>query len=75
MLTVEVFIYVFVLSTLIEVFGTILNILIALEIFENVTGSFRKNVLQVELVIVTSLIAVARKIIIFNFEKISKYVN
>jgi uncharacterized membrane protein (DUF373 family) len=55
--------------------GPFLNILIGLEILENVTGYFRKNVLQVELVIVTSLIAVARKIIIFNFEKIPKSVN
>jgi uncharacterized membrane protein (DUF373 family) len=58
-------------STLIEIFGLFLNILIALEILENITAYLRKNVLQVELVIVTSLIAVARKIIILDFEKTS----
>lgn len=58
-------------STIIEIFGLFLNILIALEILENITAYLRKNVLQVELVIVTSLIAVARKIIILDFEKTS----
>ncbi|PMB43848.1 hypothetical protein CEN41_11810, partial [Fischerella thermalis CCMEE 5330] len=48
-----------------------LNILIALEILENITGYLKKHVLQVELVIVTSLIAVARKIIILDLEKVS----
>jgi uncharacterized membrane protein (DUF373 family) len=57
-------------TTLIEIFGLFLNILIALEILENITAYLRKQVVQVELVIVTSLIAVARKIIIFDFEKL-----
>jgi uncharacterized membrane protein (DUF373 family) len=54
---------------LIEVFGLFLNILIALELLENITAYLKKHVVQVELVIVTSLIAVARKIIIFDFAK------
>jgi uncharacterized membrane protein (DUF373 family) len=57
-------------TTLIEIFGLFLNILIALEILENITAYLQKQVVQVELVIVTSLIAVARKIIIFDFEKL-----
>ncbi|MBD2103087.1 phosphate-starvation-inducible PsiE family protein [Leptolyngbya sp. FACHB-261] len=55
--------------TLIEVFGLFLNVLIALEILENITAYLRKHVVQVELVVVTSLTAVARKIIIFDFSK------
>ncbi len=58
-------------STLIKVFGLFLNVLIALELLENITAYLRKHVVQVELVIVTSLIAVARKIIIFDFSKAS----
>lgn len=54
---------------LIDIFGLFLNILIALEILENITVYLKKHVVQVELVIVTSLIAVARKIIIFDFSK------
>ena len=63
--------YGFLGRTLIEIFGLFLNVLIALEILENITAYLRKHVVQVELVIVTSIIAVARKIIILDFEKTS----
>ena len=56
-------------KVLLEIFGLFLNILIALELLENITAYLKKHVVQVELVIVTSLIAVARKIIIFDFAK------
>ena len=56
-------------TTLIELFGLFLNILIALELLENITAYLEKNVIQVELVIVTSLIAVARKLIILDLDK------
>ena len=55
---------------LFEIFGYFLDILIALEILENVTGYLKRHVVQVELVIVTSLTAIARKIIIFDFDKL-----
>ena len=58
-------------QTLFKVFGLFLNILIALELLENITAYLRKDTVLVELVIVTSLIAVARKIIILDFEKTS----
>lgn len=61
--------YGFFASTLIEIFGLFLNILIALEVLENITAYLKKHVVQVELVIGTSLTAVARKIIIFDFNK------
>lgn len=59
--------------TLIELFGLFLNILIAFELLENITAYLSKQVIQVELVIVTSLIAVARKIIIFDFKQASEF--
>ncbi|MBD3884370.1 phosphate-starvation-inducible PsiE family protein [Phormidium tenue FACHB-886] len=55
--------------TLIKIFGLFLNVLIALEVLENITAYLKKHVVQLELVIVTSLTAVARKIIIFDFQK------
>jgi uncharacterized membrane protein (DUF373 family) len=55
--------------SLFKIFGLVLNVLIALEILENITAYLKKHVVQVELVIVTSLIAVARKIIILDLEK------
>ncbi len=59
-------------QTLIEIFGLFLNILIALELLENITAYLRKHIVQVELVVVTALIAVARKIIIFDPVKYEK---
>jgi uncharacterized membrane protein (DUF373 family) len=54
---------------IISIFGLFLNLLIALELLENITGYLRKHVLQVELVIVTAIIAVARKLVILDLEK------
>lgn len=56
-------------KTLLQIFGVFLNILIAIELLDNITAYLRKHIFQVELVLVTSLIAVARKIIIFDLEK------
>lgn len=58
-------------KTLFNLFGLFLNVLIALELLENIGGYLQKNVTQVELVVVTAMIAIARKIIILDFEKIS----
>ena len=55
-------------STLFEIFGLFLTVLIALEIIENITGYLKKHEFQLEHVIVTSLVAVARKIVIFDLE-------
>ena len=54
---------------LLEIFGLFLNILIALELLENITAYLKRHVVQLELVLVTSLIAVSRKIIIFDLDK------
>ena len=54
---------------LFKLFGLFLDVLIALEILENITAYLENNVVQMELVLVTSLIAMARKIIIFDFNK------
>jgi len=55
---------------LISIFGLFLNILIALEVLENITAYLRNHAIQMELVIATSLIAVARKIIILDLDKV-----
>jgi uncharacterized membrane protein (DUF373 family) len=61
----------FLAATLIKIFGLFLNILIALEILENLTAYLKKNVFHVELVVVTAITAVARKVIILDFAKVS----
>lgn len=58
-------------TSLLKIFGLFLNILIALEITQNITSYLSNHIIQVEMVIITSLIAVARKIIILDFEKVS----
>lgn len=57
--------------TLSEIFGLFLSVLIALEILENITAYLKKHVVQVELVVVTALTAVGRKLIILDLEKVS----
>lgn len=61
----------FLAATLIKIFGLFLNVLIALEILENLTAYLKKNVFHVELVVVTAITAVARKVIILDFAKVS----
>ncbi len=56
-------------QTLFKLFGLFLDVLIALEILENITAYLQSNMVQMELVLVTSLVAMARKIIIFDFNK------
>ncbi|MGL5192454.1 MAG: phosphate-starvation-inducible PsiE family protein [Chroococcales cyanobacterium] len=63
----------FITTRLFKIFGLFLNILISMEILENITAYMKKHTVQVELVIVTSLVAVARKIIIFDLEKYSEF--
>ncbi len=48
----------------IKILGDLLTVLIALEVLQNVTSYLRKHVIQIELVLVTALTAVARKVIV-----------
>jgi uncharacterized membrane protein (DUF373 family) len=61
----------FLKTTLTEIFGGFLSVLIALEILENITAYIRQHVVQVELVIATALTAVGRKLIILDLETVS----
>jgi len=51
-------------------FGAFLAVLIAIEIFMNITLYLRDDVVHVKLVIATALMAIARKVIVFDFAKI-----
>lgn len=55
---------------IIVVFGAFLAVLIAIEIFMNITLYLRDDVVHVKLVIATALMAIARKVIVFDFAKI-----
>lgn len=49
---------------LIRILGDVLTVLIALEVLQNVTAYLRHHVVQIELVLLTALTAVARKVIV-----------
>lgn len=55
---------------IIVTFGAFLAVLIAIEIFMNITLYLRDDVVHIKLVIATALMAIARKVIVFDFSKI-----
>jgi len=58
-------------SDILATFGAFMAVLIAIEIFINITIYLRDDVIHVKVVIATALMAIARKVIILDFEKIS----
>ena len=59
------------ISDILATFGAFLAVLIAVEIFINISMYLSTNVIPVRLVIATALMAIARKVIIFDFEQIT----
>lgn len=59
------------INDILAVFGAFMAVLIAIEIFINITLYLRDDVIHVKLVMATALMAIARKVIIFDFDKIS----
>ncbi len=59
------------ISNLFETFGAFLAVLIAIEIFVNIRLYLGADVLPVQLVIATALMAICRKIIVLDFDKVS----
>lgn len=51
-------------SRLVKVLGDLLNLLIAVEVLQNITSYLRRHVVQIELVLLTAMTAVARKVIV-----------
>ncbi len=59
------------INDILATFGAFLAVLIAIEIFINITLYLKNNVIPVRLVVATALMAISRKVIIFDFEKIT----
>ena len=59
------------ISDILATFGAFLAVLIAIEIFTNITLYLKTDVIPVRLVVATALMAISRKVIIFDFEKIT----
>jgi uncharacterized membrane protein (DUF373 family) len=58
------------ITDILDIFGAFLAVLIAIEIFLNITLYLREDVIHVKLVVATALMAIARKVIVFDFSVI-----
>ena len=64
------------INELLETFGAFMAVLIAIEIFLNITLYIRSDVIPVKLVLATALMAIARKIIVFDYKHLDpQYVS
>jgi len=59
------------INDLFATFGAFLAVLIAIEIFVNITIYIRTDVIPVRLVVATALMAISRKVIVLDYDKIS----
>jgi len=59
------------INDILATFGAFLAVLIAIELFINISMYLSTNVIHVRLVIATALMAIARKVIIFDFDHIT----
>lgn len=58
------------ISDILYIFGAFLAVLIAIEIYENIIIYLRQDVIHVQLVVATALMAIARKVIVFDFKEL-----
>lgn len=63
--------FVLTMTDILATFGAFLSVLIAIEIFLNISLYLRSDVIPVKLVVATALMAISRKVIVFDF----KYLN
>lgn len=59
------------INDILATFGAFMAVLIAIEIFINITLYLRDDFIHVKLVMATALMAIARKVIIFDYDKLS----
>lgn len=59
------------ISDILATFGAFIAVMIAIEIFENITVYLREDVIHVEIVMATALMAIARKVIVLDYKEMS----
>ncbi len=59
------------INDILATFGAFLAVLIAIEIFINISLYLKTDVIPVRLVVATALMAISRKVIIFDYETIT----
>ncbi len=62
--------YILTISDMLASFGAFMAVLIAIEIFINITVYLRDDVIHVKIVMATALMAIARKVIILDLDKV-----
>ena len=63
--------FILTISDILATFGAFMAVLIAIEIFINITVYLRDNVIHVKIVMATALMAIARKVIILDMDKLA----
>lgn len=58
------------INDMLEIFGAFLAVLIAIEIYINITIYLREKMIHVKIVLATALMAIARKVIVFDFDNL-----
>lgn len=58
-------------TDLLATFGAFLAVLIAVEIFINITVYLKEEIIHVKIVLATALMAIARKVIVFDFKELT----
>lgn len=63
--------FILTIGDVLATFGAFMVVLIAIEIFQNIILYLRDDVIHVKIVLATALMAVARKVIILDYEELS----
>ena len=59
------------ISDILATFGAFMAVLIAIEIFVNITSYLRDNTVQIKLVLATALMAISRKVIVVDYKEVT----
>jgi len=59
------------ISDILATFGAFMAVLIAIEIFVNITVYLRDNIIHIKLVLATALMAIARKVIVLDYKEVA----
>ena len=63
--------YLLEISDILATFGAFMAVLIAIEIFVNITSYLRENTIHIKLVLATALMTISRKVIVLDYKKVT----
>lgn len=59
------------ISDILATFGAFMAVLIAIEIFINISSYLRENVIHIKIVLATAFMAIARKVIVLDYKEVT----